>query len=94
MERGISRETLAETIDISEGYVKAIENSGKHPGFQVFWRLMKMFDISVDEYFYPDREQALDSTLLGIVGMLRDMPPDEVYVVESTAKSLADRRKK
>jgi transcriptional regulator with XRE-family HTH domain len=92
IERGLSREELAELCEISEGYVKAIENSGKNPGFQVFWRIVTMFNISVDEYFYPERERELDSKRLGIMGMLRDMGDDDIYVVESTARSIADVR--
>jgi transcriptional regulator with XRE-family HTH domain len=90
-EKGISREALAEMCDISAGYIKAIENTGKNPGFQLFRRLVTMFNISVDEYFYPNREAETDSQLRNVIGMLREIEVDDIYVVESTLKGLAYR---
>ncbi|MDR3225262.1 MAG: helix-turn-helix transcriptional regulator [Clostridiales Family XIII bacterium] len=91
-ERGLSRDALAEICDISAGYIKAIENTGKNPGFQLFWRLVTMFNISVDEYFYPDSEVETDSQLRYVIGMLREIGPDDVYVVKSTIDGLSQRR--
>jgi transcriptional regulator with XRE-family HTH domain len=89
--RGISREVLAEMCEISVGYIKAIENTGKNPGFQVFWKLVTIFDISVDEYFYPDREPEMDSRRRNIMGMICEVKADDVYLVESMVKSLTQR---
>jgi transcriptional regulator with XRE-family HTH domain len=91
IKRGISREVLAEICDISVGYIKAIENMGKNPGFQVFWKLVTIFDISVDEYFYPDREPKMDSRRRNIMGMIAEVKADDVYLVESMVKSLTQR---
>jgi transcriptional regulator with XRE-family HTH domain len=91
VKRGISREVLAEMCDISEGYIKAIENTGKNPGFQVFWKLVTIFDISVDEYFYPDREPKMDSRRRNIMGMISEVKADDVYLVESMVQSLTQR---
>jgi transcriptional regulator with XRE-family HTH domain len=90
-DRGISREKLAEICDISPGYIKAIENSGKNPGFQLFWRLITMFNISVDEYFYPERAPAADSHFRNIMGMLGEITTNDVYIVESLVISMAQR---
>jgi transcriptional regulator with XRE-family HTH domain len=91
IKRGISREVLAEMCDISVGYIKAIENSGKNPGFQIFWKLTTTFGISVDEYFYPDREPEMDSTRRNIMGMICEVEANDVYIVESMVKSLTQR---
>jgi transcriptional regulator with XRE-family HTH domain len=90
--RGISREVLAEMCDISVGYIKAIENMGKNPGFQVFWKLVTTFDISVDEYFYPDREPKMDSRRRNIMGMICDAEASDVYAVEVMVRSLTQRK--
>jgi transcriptional regulator with XRE-family HTH domain len=90
--RGLSRDALAEICDISAGYIKAIENTGKNPGFQLFWRLVTMFDISVDEYFYPDRDVETDSQRRYVIGMLREIESEDVYVVKSTLEGLSQRR--
>jgi transcriptional regulator with XRE-family HTH domain len=90
-ERGLSRDALAEICDISAGYIKAIENTGKHPGFQLFWRLMTIFDLSFDEYLYPDRDVETDSQRRYIIGMLVEIDSEDVYVVKSTIDGLSRR---
>jgi transcriptional regulator with XRE-family HTH domain len=90
--RGISRETLAEMCDISAGYVKDIENTGRHPGFQVFWKLVTLFDISVDEYFYPDRVTATDSRRRKIIGMIHEVGSRDVYLLEDMVKGMTRRK--
>ncbi|MDR2162703.1 MAG: helix-turn-helix domain-containing protein [Clostridiales Family XIII bacterium] len=94
MARGLSREALAEICDISDGYIKSIENTGKNPGFQLFWQLVTMFDISVDEYFYKDREPHTSSKLRNILGLIREVGNDDIYLVESIAKELTHRNRK
>jgi transcriptional regulator with XRE-family HTH domain len=90
--RGISREVLAEMCDISVGYIKAIENSGKNPGFQLFWKLVTIFNLSVDEYFYPDREPKMDSRRRNIMGMICEVEASDVYAVEAMVRSLTQRK--
>jgi len=92
-ERGLSRDALAEICDISAGYIKAIENTGKHPGFQLFWRLMTMFDLSFDEYLYPGRDVKMDSQRRYIIGMLGEIDAADIYVVKSTIDGLSRRHK-
>ncbi|MDR0519982.1 MAG: helix-turn-helix domain-containing protein, partial [Clostridiales Family XIII bacterium] len=77
-ERGLSREALAEICDVSAGYIKAIENTGKNPGFQLFWRLVTMFNISIDEFFYPDNKVGTNSQLRQVMGLLREIEDDDV----------------
>jgi transcriptional regulator with XRE-family HTH domain len=90
--RGISRETLAEMCGISSGYIKTIENAGKHPGFQVFWKLVTMFNISVDEYFYPDRVPKTDSRRRGIISKVHEIETRDVYLLEDIVKGMARRK--
>jgi transcriptional regulator with XRE-family HTH domain len=92
IDRGISRETLAEICNVSVGYIKAIENTGKNPGFQVFWKLVTTFNISVDEYFYSESEPELDSKRRNIMGMVHEIEADDVYIVESMVKNMTERK--
>ncbi|MDR1496061.1 MAG: helix-turn-helix domain-containing protein [Clostridiales Family XIII bacterium] len=85
-DRGISREELAEECEVSTGYIKTIENEGRHPGFQLFWKLVTMFNISVDEFFYPERERETEPWLSNVVGMLKEVESDDIYLVESSIK--------
>jgi transcriptional regulator with XRE-family HTH domain len=92
--RGMSRETVAELCDVSPGYIKAIENTGKNPGFQVFYRLMTMFGISVDEFFYPEAAPDTSSEIRQIVTLLREGEVDDIYYVRSTLESLSKNRRR
>lgn len=50
---GLSRNDLGDKVFYGERHIADIENIGKHPSFQLFHDLVTMFNISVDEYFYP-----------------------------------------
>ena len=49
-DRGWTREVLAEMMDLAPRYIMSIENKGQHPSFQVFYELITLFDISVDQF--------------------------------------------
>jgi transcriptional regulator with XRE-family HTH domain len=55
--KGLTREKFSEIIDLSPRYIMSIENKGQHPCLQKFYELVTMFNISVDEYFFPDTEE-------------------------------------
>jgi transcriptional regulator with XRE-family HTH domain len=97
--RGWTREKAAVALDISESYLKAIENSGYAPGFQLFYRLVKLFSISVDKYFFADTDADIagdESLYLQANNLLREREAGELYVLISamdgmeTAKKLRD----
>ena len=44
--RQMTREQLAEILNIAPRHIQSIENEGQHPSFQLFVRLITMFDIS------------------------------------------------
>lgn len=56
VEQGLTREVVAERIGISSSYLTAIENKGRKPGTDVLIDLVRLFDLSADEfiYMYPD----------------------------------------
>ena len=54
--KGLSRNQLAEELNIAPRYIASIENSGQHPSLQIFYELVTFLDISVDTFFFPDKE--------------------------------------
>ncbi len=50
---GLSRNDLCDKVFYGERHIADIENIGKHSSFLLFHDLVTMFNISVDEYFYP-----------------------------------------
>jgi transcriptional regulator with XRE-family HTH domain len=85
---GMTGEQLAEVLDIVPRHIQSIENEGQYPSFELFVRLITMFDISVDQYIFPDK-QANKTTLRRQVDALLDTFGDkERIVIEGTANGL------
>lgn len=55
--QGLTQEQLAYIIDRDPRTVMYHENDGQHPSLNVFYQLVTMFDISVDEFFYLNMGQ-------------------------------------
>ena len=53
--RGESRKNVSDDMDISPRYLANIENKGQQPSLQIFYELVTRYDISVDQYFFPDK---------------------------------------
>ena len=72
---GLSRNDLGDKVFYGERHLADIENIGTHPSFQLFHDLVTMFNISVDEYFYPSkkaekstvRRQIIQATIDGVL---------------------------
>ena len=52
--KGMTQEQLAYVIDRDPRTVMYNENDGQHPSLNTFYQMITMFDISVDQFFYPD----------------------------------------
>ena len=53
--KGISRNQLADTLNIAPRYIASIENSGQHPSLQILYELVTLLDVSVDQFFFRNR---------------------------------------
>ena len=60
---GMTQEQLAFIIDRDPRTVMYHENDGQHPSLNIFYQLVTMFDISVDQFFYPDMGADVKCTL-------------------------------
>ena len=47
--KGISRNQLADKLNIAPRYIASIENSGQHPSLQILYELVTLLDVSVDQ---------------------------------------------
>ena len=54
--KGISRNQLADQMHIAPWYIASIENSGQHSSRQIFYKLVILLDVSVDQFFFPNNE--------------------------------------
>jgi len=51
---GMTQDQLAFIIDCDPRTIIYNENDGQHPSLNTFYQMVTMFDISVDQFFYPD----------------------------------------
>lgn len=90
----ITRDQLAEKLGISVRHLAQIENKGQHPSFQVFYELATMFNISVDQYFYLNRNQGYTTKQRQVISIVEQMADDDLDVVNATAIALETRKSK
>ncbi len=43
-------------MNIAPRYIASIESSGHHPSLQIFYELVTLLDVSVDQFFFPNQE--------------------------------------
>ena len=88
--RGITRERLAEEMDLAPRYIMSIENKGQRPSLQVFYELVSIFDISVDQYFFPDKPVEKTSRRKQLDSLLNSLSENDLIILEATAKAILE----
>ena len=86
--RGMTREQLSGIIGYAPRHIQAIENEGKYPSIELFIQLIQMFDVSVDEYIFPDKEVKKSSVRRRIDAQLDNLDDRELSVIEATVNGL------
>lgn len=70
MKQGLTREQVGAKIEIDPRYLTNIENKGQHPSLQVFYDLVTLLNVSVDEIFLPTSDKdmvVMESVAAGII---------------------------
>ena len=57
----LTQSKLAEKLSISTRYLKAIENSGQKPSYDLLVRIIRELDIPADAVLYPEPEENVPS---------------------------------
>ena len=86
--RGMTREQLSEIIGYAPRHIQAIENEGKYPSIELFIQLITMFDVSVDEYIFPNKEVNKSSARRRLDAQLDKLDDKELSVIEATVNGL------
>ena len=86
--RGMTREQLSEIIGYAPRHIQAIENEGKYPSIDLFIQLIQMFDVSVDEYIFPNKEVKKSSVRRRLDAQLDNLGDKELSVIEATVNGL------
>lgn len=91
-EKGWTQEYLAQLVDLTPRSIMYIENRGQHPSLNVFYLLVTLLEISVDQFFYPASESASSDCRKHINLMLNSMDEKELIIMESTAEGIEKAR--
>ena len=83
---GLAIREARERAGLSHGerHIADIENIGAYPSFQLFHDLVTMFNISVDEYFYPTKEVKKSTIRRQIENSLDALSDEELLIIQGT----------
>ena len=86
---GMTQEQLAFIIDRDPRTVMYNENDGQHPSLNTFYQMVTMFDISVDQFFYPNKGAA-SRCKSRIDVMLSSMDEKDLRLIETIIRAIKD----
>lgn len=86
--QGMTRDTLSRIVDYDPRHLQAIENEGQKPSIELFIQLVTMFDISVDEYIFPNKEVKKSSVRRRLDAQLDGLDDRKLSVIEATVNGL------
>lgn len=88
--KGISRNQLADKMNIAPRYIASIENSGQHPSLQVFYELVTFLDVSVDQFFFPNKKTGKSTQRRQLESLLDEMDDKDLTIMIATAKGIQE----
>ncbi|WP_070043237.1 helix-turn-helix transcriptional regulator [Robinsoniella peoriensis] len=91
-DRGWTQAYLAELVGKTDRTIMNIENKGQHPSFNLFFKLVTLFDISVDQFFYTENYRGKESCRKQVDILLNAMDEKELVVMKATAEGLKKAR--
>ena len=92
--KGISRNQLADRLNIAPRYIASIENSGQHPSLQIFYELVTFLDVSVDQFFFPNVETEKSTGRRQLDSLPADMSNRDLTIMTATAKVIQEAHSK
>ena len=81
-EKGWTQAYVAELVDRDSRTIMNIENKGQYPSFDLFVKLITMFDISVDQFIHADGGAQTSSCRKHIDVLLNSMNEKELVVID------------
>ena len=89
-ERKESRKKVSDEMYISPRYLANIENKGQHPSLQIFYELVARYNISVDQFFFPNNEDEKSTQRRQLDTLLDNMSDAGLRIVAATAKEVVE----
>ena len=86
--QNLTREQVGAMIEIDPRYLTNIENKGQHPSLQVFYDLVSLLNISVDEFFLPVSDLDKSTRRRQLEKQLDNLSDKDLVIMESVANGI------
>ena len=86
--QNLTREQVGAMIEIDPRYLTNIENKGQHPSLQVFYDLVSLLNISVDEFFLPASDLDKSTRRRQLEKQLDSLSDKDLVIMESVADGI------
>ncbi len=77
-------------MNIAPRYIASIENSGQHPSLQILYELVTILDVSVDQFFFPNKEIDKSTQRRQLDSLLDEMDDNDLIIMTATAKGILE----
>ena len=81
--KGMTREQLSGIIGYAPRHIQALENEGQYPSIELFIQLITMFDISADQYLFPEKQIDKSTIRRQIDALLDSLDDRELSIIEA-----------
>ena len=88
MKQGLTREQVGTMIEIDPHYLTNIENKGQHPSLQVFYDLVSLLNVSVDEFFLPASDLKKSTRRRQLEKRLDNLSDKDLVIMKSVADGI------
>jgi len=89
-DKKLTREQLGGILGITPRYLVDIENEGQHPSLQVLYTLVTLFDISVDQFIFPDKNADTTTQRRQLDSLLNCIDDNGLRIITATAKEIKE----
>ena len=87
-----SRKQVSDEMYISPRYLANIENKGQHPSLRVFYDLVSLLNISVDEFFLPASDLDKSTRRRQLEKQLDNLSDKDLVIMGSVADGIIKSR--
>lgn len=88
IKQGLTREQVGSLIEIDPRYLTNIENKGQHPSLQVFYNLVSLLNVSVDEFFLPASDLEKSTRRRRLEKQLDNLNDIDLIIMENVADGI------
>ena len=86
--QGLTREQVGAMIEIDPRYLTNIENKGQHPSLQVFYDLVSLLNVSVDDFFLSSDSLVKSSRRRQLESKIDNFTDADLVIMESVADGI------